>query len=285
MLSNIVLERPLVVLDLETTGKRVHADRIVEICALKLFPGGTHEIRTRRLNPGIPIPPEATAVHHITDADVADELSFHRIAPGLAAYLEGCDLCGYNLWSFDLKLLIHEFRRADVPFSIEGRSLIDPKRIYHQREPRDLAAALRFYRGMEHAGAHAAEADVLAALFVLDGQLGRYEDLPRTIPELHTQMDYPANVDPDGKFRRRDDGAIVFAFGPQVDRPLNEVAETDPGFLRWMLNKDFSDEVKALVEDALARGGRGAPALNGLVDIGENSRVGVGRRGIEQFVG
>jgi DNA polymerase-3 subunit epsilon len=252
MLKNIRLERPLVVMDLETTGKRVHSDRIVEISTLKVFPDGRNETKTRRLNPGIPIPAEATAIHGITNADVANEKSFRQIARSLAAYLENCDLCGYNLWSFDLKLLINEFRRADVPFSTAGRCLVDPKRIFHQREPRDLSAAVRFYCGMEHEGAHKAEADTLAALLVLDGQADHYDDLPRTIPELHAHMAYPDIVDPDGKLVRRDDGVIVFAFGPQCDRPLEDVARTDPGFLEWMLNKDFSDDVKAVVREALA---------------------------------
>lgn len=252
MLKNIRLERPLVVFDLETTGKRVNTDRIVEISTLKLLPAGGHEIKTRRLNPGVPIPPEATAINGIADADVANEKSFCQIARSLAAYLEGCDLCGYNLWSFDLKLLVNEFRRAEVPFSTQGRHLIDPKRIFHKREPRDLTAALWYYCGMKHEGAHGAEADVLAALLVLDGQANRYDDLPRTIPELHYHMAYPDLVDPDGKFLRRDDGVVVFAFGPHCDRPLDEVARTDCGFLEWMLKKDFSDETKAVVRAALA---------------------------------
>ena len=184
MLKNIRLERPLVVFDLETTGKKVQTDRIVEISLLKLLPDGTNQIKTRRLNPGIPIPAEATAIHGITDADVANENYFRQIARSLATYLEGCDLCGYNIWIFDLRMLVNEFKRAEVPFSVEGRHIIDPCRIFHKREPRDLTAALRFFCRMEHEGAHGAEADVLAALLVLDGQVERYEDLPLTVVEL-----------------------------------------------------------------------------------------------------
>ena len=145
MLKNIRLERPLVVLDLETTGKKVQTDRIVEISLLKLLPDGTNQIKTRRLNPGIPIPAEATAIHGITDADVANEYFFRQIARSLATYLEGCDLCGYNIWIFDLRMLVNEFKRAEVPFSVEGRHIIDPCRIFHRREPRHLTAALKFY--------------------------------------------------------------------------------------------------------------------------------------------
>ena len=45
MLKNIRLERPFVVFDLETTGKRVQTDRIVEISLLKLLPDGTNRSR------------------------------------------------------------------------------------------------------------------------------------------------------------------------------------------------------------------------------------------------
>ena len=253
MLKNIRLERPLVVLDLETTGIKVQIDRIVEISTLKLLPDGNNKIHTRRLNPGIPIPAQATAIHGITDADVANEHSFEEIAPRLATYLEGCDLCGYNIWNFDLRMLVNEFKRAEVPFSVEGRHIIDPCRIFYRREPRDLTAALKFYCRMEHDGAHGAAADVLAALLVLDSQVERYEDLPRTIPELHDAMEYPDIVDPDGKFVRREDGVIVFAFKPHTDRPVDEVARTDPGFLEWIIKKDFSDEAKTVAREALAR--------------------------------
>ena len=247
------MERPLVVFDLETTGTKVQTDRIVEISLLKLLPDGTNQIKTRRLNPGIPIPAEATAIHGITDADVANESSFRQIARSLVAYLDGCDLCGYNVWNFDLRMLVNEFKRADVPFSVEGRHILDPCRLYHKREPRDLTAALKFYCRMEHEGAHGAEADVLAALLVLDSQVERYEDLPRTIPELHDAMEYPDIVDPDGKFVRRGDGVIVFNFSEHSGKAVDDVARTEPSFLEWMIKKDFSDEAKGVAREALER--------------------------------
>lgn len=253
MLKSIRLVRPLVVLDLETTGTKVQTDRIVEISLLKLLPDGTNQIKTRRLNPGIPIPAEVSAIHGITDADVANEPTFRQIARGLLAHLDGCDLCGYNIWHFDLRIMINEFKRADVPFTLEGRHIIDPCRMFHKREPQDLSAALRFYCCQEHDGAHGTEADVLAALAVLDGQVERYDDLPRTIPELHDAMDYPDIVDPDGKFVRRADGVIVFTFSQHSGKSVDEVARTEPSFLEWMVKKDFSEEAKAVASSALER--------------------------------
>src|SRR5918997_4470557 len=141
MLKNIALERPLAVIDLETTGTDPKCDRIIEVSALKLAPGGEADHRTRRVNPGVPIPPEATAVHGITDDDVADSPTFRAIAPGLARYLDGCDLAGFNVLNFDLRLLVAEYNRAGMTFPVAGRRVVDACKIFHKREPRDLAAA------------------------------------------------------------------------------------------------------------------------------------------------
>ena len=62
----------MVFFDLETTGTNILTDRIVEISIIKLMPNGTESEVTMRINPQMPIPAEATAIHHITDADVAD---------------------------------------------------------------------------------------------------------------------------------------------------------------------------------------------------------------------
>ena len=168
MLKNIVLERPLAVIDLETTGTDTKLDRIIEVSVLKVMPGGAHEHRTRRVNPGVPIPPEATAIHGITDDDVADCPTFRAIAPGLARYLDGCDLAGFNILKYDLRLLAAEYNRAGVAFPVAGRKVIDACHIFHQRERRDLTAAYKFYCGLDHEGAHGAAADVLATLAILD---------------------------------------------------------------------------------------------------------------------
>jgi DNA polymerase III subunit epsilon len=255
MLRNLALERPLAILDLETTGLEPKEARIVEISILKLMPDGSAETRTRRVNPGVPIPAGATETHHITDADVADCPRFERIAQGVVEFLDGCDLCGFNLRRYDLKVLCAELKRAGLDLPICDRAVIDTLAIYHEREKRDLAAALRFYCGREHEGAHAAEADVLATLEILDAQLERYGDLPRTVAGLHDHLREPGSVDFEGKFLRRPDGVTVFNFSDHKGKPVDEVARVNPGFLRWMLGKDFMDDAKLVATEALARAG------------------------------
>jgi DNA polymerase-3 subunit epsilon len=252
MFKHLILHKPLVILDLETTGTDPQTDRIVEISILKALPNRRQEHRTNRINPGIPIPPGATAIHGINDTDVAKEPRFEQIACKLRTFLEGCDLCGFNLKRFDLRVLHAEFTRAGQTISLEGRAVLDPLEIFHARERRDLAAAVRFYCGREHQGTHAASADVLATAEVLDAMLARYADLPRTVADLHQHFKKPSAVDSAGNFIRVE-GQIQFAFGKYRGQALDAVAEMKPGYLHWMLTQDFFSDTKAVVKDALLR--------------------------------
>jgi DNA polymerase-3 subunit epsilon len=258
MLRNLTLERPLAILDLETTGTDPKADRIVEVSILKILPDGRHQQRTSRVNPGVPIPAGATAVHGITDADVADEPRFAELADELLAFLDGCDLGGFNLKRFDLQMLYTECTRAGRTLPLENRAVIDAMEIFHTREPRDLSAAVRFYCGRDHEGAHGAGADVLATAAVLDAMVARYDDLPRTVAGIHQHFKTPNAVDSSGHFTRGG-GQIRFAFGKYRGQALDDVAARKPDYLEWMLTQTFFEDTKELVRQALARACRGRP--------------------------
>lgn len=184
VLSNLKLERPLAVLDLESTGFDPVCDRIVEAAILRIDPSGESELFHKFLKPCMPIPPAATRVHGITDADVRDSPMFAEIASELRVFLAGADLAGFGIARFDLPLLIVEFTRASIEFSTDGRSVVDALDLYRMHEPRNLASAVRLYLGREHCAAHSAIADALAALSVLDAQIGRYA-LPTDPKSLH----------------------------------------------------------------------------------------------------
>jgi DNA polymerase-3 subunit epsilon len=251
-MKNLPLERPLAFLDLETTGTRPESDRIVEISVVVLRPGGGEERLTRRVNPGVPIPAAATAVHGITDADVAAEPPFARIAAQVARLLQGADLAGFNVINYDLPLLEAEFARAGATFDREGRRLLDAQRIFHRREPRTLAAAVKFYTGRDHEGAHGAEADVLATVEVLDAQLERYPDLPRDVEGLARACRPDDWVDSQGKVRWAGEAAVL-SVGKHGGRTLRDVARDDPSYLEWLAERsDFPADVRAIAREALA---------------------------------
>lgn len=250
MFQNLTLTRPLVVIDLETTGTDTQTDRIVEIGVVKVFPDGRRDARCRRVNPRMPISAAASAIHGIYDADVADQPCFGQIAAGLLAFLEGSDLCGFNLKRFDLKVLVAEFDRVGRRLSLDGRSLIDPLEIFHDKERRDLSAAVRFYCGHDHSGAHRAADDVQATSEVLDAMLDRYPDLPRLVEQLDVAYRDPRAADLDGRFTR-DGDRLFFNFGKHRGRSLDEIVLEAPDYLQWMLGGCFLKDTKCLVRDAL----------------------------------
>lgn len=244
------LERPLVCFDLETTGLDVVADRIVEIACVKLHADGRREVRTRRVNPQRPISPQASAVHGITDADVLGEPTFEQLARGLHAFLEGCDLTGFNVEHFDLPMLTQEFQRAGLPFPSADTRVIDSWRIFLAKEPRDLSAAYRFYCNATLEKAHSAEADATAAADVLLAQIRRYDDVPTTVAALH-DFCRPADwIDAQGKLVWRD-GEACLGFGKHANKPLRVMAKEQPDYLRWIAGAQFSRDVVDIVKGAL----------------------------------
>jgi DNA polymerase-3 subunit epsilon len=249
------LERPLVFFDLETTGLDLKNDRIVELAFIKVTPQGDVLERERRFNPDMPIPAEATAVHGITDADVAHEPRFCQTAKSLVRLLEGCDLAGFNIRRFDIPMLIHELRRCGLELSLEGRRVVDVQNIFHREERRDLSAAARFYLDREHEEAHTALGDIRTCAAVLGAQLKRYPHLPNDLEGLHAYCDEyaPILTEVDRWFSAEEEGR-VFKRGRYKGRPLADVAREAPDYLYWMLGADDMDEeVLATVRAALDR--------------------------------
>ena len=189
------LKNPIVFFDLETTGVNIATDRIVEISYLKVYPNGKEECKTLRINPGIPIPPESTAVHGISDADVANCPTFKEVAKTIAREIEGCDLAGYNSNRFDIPLLVEELLRAGVDIDLSKRKMIDVQTIFHKMEQRTLSAAYKFYCDKDLNDAHTAEADTRATYEVLKSQLDRYENLPNDVAALAEFSTHNKNVD------------------------------------------------------------------------------------------
>lgn len=243
------LKRPLIVFDLETTGIDTSKDRIVEICFLKIHPDGTREVKTRRINPEMPIPKEATAVHGISDADVANEPTFRQIARNMAEWIDGCDFAGYNSNRFDVPVLVEEFLRAEVNIDLSTCHFIDVQNIFHKREQRTLGAAYKFYCGAEIENAHSAQADTEATFEVLLGQLERYDDLETDVESLAKYTSMSNNVDFAGRVVRDEKGVPVFNFGKYKGRSVSEVFTFEASYYSWMMNGDFPLNTKNVITE------------------------------------
>ncbi|MFI3328712.1 MAG: 3'-5' exonuclease [Rikenellaceae bacterium] len=243
------LKRPLIIFDLETTGVDTSRDRIVEMSMVKLMPDGEKIVKTRRINPDMPIPAEATAVHGISDEDVKDCPKFREIAKSLAQFIEGCDFGGFNSNRFDVPVLIEEFLRSGVDVDFRERNYVDVQNIFHKKEQRTLVAAYKFYCDGDLTDAHSAEADTLATVDVLLAQLERYDDLPTSVEGLEEFGRYNRAIDFAGRVLLNDDGVEVFGFGKYKDVSVVDVFRRDPSYYSWIMKGDFTEYTKKVVTD------------------------------------
>ncbi len=247
------LKRPIVFIDLETTGINVSTDRIVEISALKINPNGTEQWMTSLVNPEMPIPPRVSEIHGITDSDVVNAPTFREIARNLVVFLEGCDLAGFNAIKFDMPLLAEEFLRTNVDFNFRKRKYVDVQVIFHKKEQRTLEAAYKFYCKKELKDAHSASADTQATYEVLKAQLDTYPDLENDIDRLADFSSHNNNVDFAGRIILDENGTEVFNFGKHKGRTVEEVLRTEPSYYSWMMNGDFPRYTKKMLTEIKLR--------------------------------
>jgi DNA polymerase-3 subunit epsilon len=260
------LTRDLVFFDIESTGLNVVNDRIVQIALIKYPKGGGEPLELEMLiNPGIPISAEAMAVHGITPQDVARKPVFAQVAQELYDFIGSADLAGYNSNRFDVPMLLEEFARVGLEFDITSRRLIDVQRIFYKMEPRTLSAALKYYCQQEMTDAHDALADVRATVEVLAGQLAMYADtdyedgdgnlvekpIRPDVKALHDFTNDLRYADATQKLRYEEGGKIVFNFGKYNGKTIAEVNKIEPNYCQWILNKEFSSQVKQIVRAEL----------------------------------
>jgi len=250
------LKRPVVFFDLETTGIDVATDRIVEFALLKIGLNGEESWLTSRVNPGVPIPPQATAIHGISDADVANEPRFKEIAPKLAAFMDDSDIAGYNSMRFDVPLLAEEFMRAEVNFDFKNRKYIDVQVIFHKKEQRTLVAAYQFYCKKQLENAHSSKADTKATYEVLKAQLDTYNDLSNDIDNLASFTETGnRSVDFVGRIVLNEKGEPTINFGKNKGKTIRELHISDRNYLDWILKSDFPLYTKKIITDIIKENG------------------------------
>lgn len=257
------LDRDLVFFDIESTGTDVVHDRIIQLALIKYPKDGTSPIEKELLiNPQYPIKEDATHVHGLTIDDVRDKPTFKHYAVEILEFIGDADLAGYNSNRFDIPMLMEEFARVGINFSMQGRRHLDALQIFYKMEPRTLKAAHRFYCGNDMGQAHDALADTRATAAVLLGQIQRYQGvdyedndgnitpapIQNDVQALHDFINDSRQVDFTGRFIRNAQGTIVLNFGTHKGEP----AKKQPNTLHWIINKDFPAQVKQIARDILS---------------------------------
>ena len=249
------LNRPLVFLDLETTGINIATDRIVEISMLKVHINGDKESKTLRINPGMPIPIASSLVHGIYDDDIKDAPLFKDVAGNVAKFIESCDLAGYNSNKFDIPVLSEELLRCGIDFDLGARHFVDVQNIFHKMEQRTLAAAYQFYCGKQIENAHNALYDTLATLEVLQAQTEKYADLSNDIAGLakFSTVGNQQNADFAGRLSLNEQQEVCYNFGKHKGKTVAEVLKLEPGYYGWMLEADFPLYTKQVLRKEMER--------------------------------
>lgn len=246
------LRKPIVFIDLETTGINLATDRIVEIAIIKIMPDRTRTVKHKRINPQMPIPKTSSDIHGILDEHVKDAPTFKEVANEMKQFIDNADLSGYNSNRFDIPLLMEEFLRAGIQFDMADRKMVDVQTIFHMNEKRTLEAAYKFYCAKDLIDAHSAEADASATWEILEAQLERYEHLGDTVDTILKFTGDEEIVD----FARRfvmEDGVEVFNFGKFKGRPVCDVLKAEPQYYDWMMKGDFPLHTKQKLTELLNR--------------------------------
>ncbi|MBT4074742.1 MAG: hypothetical protein HOE75_13765 [Chloroflexi bacterium] len=249
------LKRPIVFIDVQSTGLDPKTARIVRLSTLKIEPDGARSHRQELIDPESPIPSGASAVHGITNEDLVGRPPFRSFASALKNYLADADLAGFGIERFALPLLRAEFARTDVDAAFDDTSVIDAMSLFHRREPRDFAAAYRRFVG----GVIPDDLDGAEASYrVLEGQLDQYQELSDDVVALADFINPrdPYALDPEARLVWSEDGDVVINFGRHRGELLARVAEETPDYLAWIAsNSEFSESVRSAVSSTL----RGEP--------------------------
>jgi DNA polymerase-3 subunit epsilon len=246
------LSRPLAFIDLETTGVNISTDRIVEIAIVKINTDGTKQVKRKLINPLMPIPKSSSDIHGITDEMVKDAPSFKQVANEVKQFIDQCDLGGYNSNRFDIPMLIEEFLRVGIEFSVDGKKLVDVQKVFHMMEQRTLSAAYKFYCQKTLDGAHSAEIDATATWEVLEAQVERYPQIGNTVDSIVKFTGEDDIVD----FARRfikDNGVEIFNFGKHKGKTVVQVLKEEPQYYDWMMKGDFPMNTKQKLTEILNR--------------------------------
>ncbi|HEX3024405.1 MAG TPA: 3'-5' exonuclease [Chitinophagaceae bacterium] len=246
------LTRPIAFIDLETTGINISTDKIVEIAIVKIAVDGNKIVKRKLINPQMPIPAASTDIHGITNEMVKDAPTFKQAANEIKQFIDNCDLAGYNSNRFDIPMLIEEFLRAGLEFSIDDKRLLDVQKIFHMMEQRTLSAAYKFYCSKQLENAHSAEADAAATWEILEAQVDRYSQIGTTVESIVKFTGEDDIVD----FARRfikEKGIEIFNFGKHKGKPVTQVLKEEPQYYDWMMKGDFPMNTKQKLTEIFNR--------------------------------
>lgn len=252
LFRELVLDRPISVIDFETTGTDVLKDRVLQFAITRINLDLSLQSFSFLVNPGMPIPPKSTEVHGITDEMVKNEPTFDKFIPNIIQTIEGTDLLTFNGLKFDIPLFKNECDRAGIEWDYLSYALIDAFQIFSHFHKRNLGAAVKTYLGEDLEGAHDAKVDTEATARVFIKQMSVHTELPLYMRDLQLMLNNGMPMaDLSGKFYYNEDQQPAFKIGKHKGKTIPEVQQTDPSYFNWFLSSDFPKDSKVFLQTLL----------------------------------
>ena len=253
-MRNLKLLRPILFLDIQTTGLDTRTDRIVRLSTLKVQPDGTEEFRSGLINPMMPISPGATQVHGITNEQVADAPTFNSYAKALQQYMQGCDIAGFAVRRFHIRILKNEFRNAGISLELDQIAILDAMEVFHKLQPRDFRAACKTYLGTDPPDTKDPEANIHAIRQIINSQIETTHTLPDTPAQIDSWVTGAAHrqyIDNEGRFIWSEQGEPTINFGKYRGHSLRDMSEFQNDYLLWIAqNESFTPQQREIAADA-----------------------------------
>lgn len=241
--------------DTETTGINAQVDQIIELCVMPL---GEDPI-TWRIYPSVQVSESAQAVHGISMDKLMGCPSFDQIEGEVREIFEEAEvLIGYNV-GFDIAMLCAEFDRIKEPLDLSSKIIIDPFKLWQQKEPRSLSHAHQRFLGEQLEGAHAAENDVIGTIRILDAMCEEWGITGISWADLALicEPERANYVGMTHHFVWNEYGVASFGFGKHKGEPLH----ARKGYLQWMRGQSFPPDVHRVIDglfDGTIKGRRDA---------------------------
>lgn len=247
-ISQLKFEKPLIILDLETSDKEIDKAYIIEFAAIKIYPDGNKENLAMLINPGFDISSEIEDLTHIKNEDLEGALDLRHYAEAIRDFIGEGYVCGYNVRNFDGPVLVESLARIGMHIQIQQENILDVMEMFFKVQPRNLAAAVTKYAGRGHTDAHRAMPDVVACHDVLVGMLATHPELPANVQDLVAATRKDFRLDMAGYIAINADGVPCFTFGKHKDQPC----ASQRGYLKWMISQgSFPENTKAVVDAIL----------------------------------
>lgn len=259
----IFSDRPIVYFDLETTGKDVTRDEIIEIALYKIFPDGTTTSCVERVKPRVPICEEAYKIHQIDRNSLEACPEFFQFAARLQEHMQGCYISGYKILTFDLPILRRQLKENGFyTAGFDDDIFIDVYEIIKNHcshglamENYKLTTVYRKICGKPHSRAHQAlkDAEVTAEIFheIVADPRCRVPTLPRLLHAQSVERFFsfaPSRwIDTSG-YLTMPPGGLVLNRGKYKGRKVESVRREDNAYLLWILQEKIwpSDTLRIL---------------------------------------